>query len=1409
MKSIITLVTLWLSVVCGFSAAISGTLVTSPITLGDDRNTNQASGYTAEMVGTPKQVADTNALFAIPAVRRTEGMMCWVIAQTNNYQLVGGVANSNWTLMPGGTNSFTLTAAGVAAVGGVTNGQTIFSVGTLRTPYTNAPGLATGTNGELIIGTGGGGSAPTNGVMLYHGLQATLYPNPQAAASNAVAFDNIVIGPGTYYVSNWFIQCPLNGSISGAGRRVTVLIDMFTNGYPVPCIAFASNSVVHSMTISNYYGDPAGPANGTPASCLGTHGAFSPAYQNAVGYDLELWGGSDTFYNRNFANCTATLANCFLNGLWDIGTAFDGSHSFTFIGCTFTNRPSRTHGNAKDCFVTATGTNGSFSFRNCDFDTTRIESGTYLFNSKEHGDTASFVGCTFTDSAGTNDTWFNSDFADAVLSFSGCSLDPTLVGGLDDGTPAFYAPVVGSSFSFGGNVSSSLLPILSTGAGVPSTTPPQGSAYFRTDGSATNSVYVRLGSSWVALGSSAGGGSGIDITTATPFTNAVAWKTVVVGTNAGVPVLSMLFTNSTNPAPIYLTDGSTNVTLAGTFGGNGAGLSNLTGLVSGAVTNNDTRSVNIVGPLLQNGTPVVTNANLSILTNLYTANYLNLKAFGAVGDDTHDDTPNFQAAINALALAGGGSIEGPDGTYLIAGDFTNIPGTAGYAQLVVPQVGFTNGQGLMINLMGKSPTSFSTGIQSTNGFVIHQRPLHPPSSPTNYCLIGEPNATAFNESFSFNYIHLTLNHVEINAPYDATYNAVDLSHIGQATVRDVYIHTVLGPAYWYTNAPNTLNALPYTNHSYGLISPLVNNNVFVDLENVCVQGFATDVKIGEHANPNNVQTFTANVGVEIGPNTQIVDANHIMSFICKTNLYCSSPTPVKVNIRDFEWEVNDTSGRFVSWLNNSIGIADPHQSMIGVINSSGTISSTGQAATHTIPLNDQLVINEIFDNPYFTSLQIGGDPRQRGTGNAISPIDKVGIYRATAIAGGPMLTVVCDTNGITFWEPTVTTNFASITPALGFVGNGAGLTNLTGVGSGGLMSFNGRTNGAVVLTAADVATNLPGNVVTQGGTFTGTGGITDTNAAGSFTEIRAGWFLATNAATGSIEMMTNASITLSNGSSGAAGTIVLSNGVVTASSVQPPGGTLNVNLGAGTLSGNEVSVATVTATSGFIGNASSATVATNAPNGNFLADTNMVNTASNTVWTGFVNATNDAETVLKPYANSTTNTLAAPALLGMVPLSSIPTAPTNDLNTALTTKIQNATNATAIVTIVTNNLPPVLTNGVSQASWTPYNITPTSTSGGPATNVLVDPANGNAQYVVSGTNYYFSCAAPVSASGSEVYLDFWLSNSCAVTINSAYLLSNAAPVFTYSTSNINSLLFIHPYPCGKATNYWTIKQLNN
>jgi len=46
--------------------------------------------------------------------------------------------------------------------------------------------------------------------------------------------------------------------------------------------------------------------------------------------------------------------------------------------------------------------------------------------------------------------------------------------------------------------------------------------------------------------------------------------------------------------------------------------------------------------------------------------WFNVKRFGAIGDGLHDDTLNIQAALNATAAAGGGTVYLPPGTYVVS-----------------------------------------------------------------------------------------------------------------------------------------------------------------------------------------------------------------------------------------------------------------------------------------------------------------------------------------------------------------------------------------------------------------------------------------------------------------------------------------------------------------------------------------------------------------------------------------------------------------------------------------------------------------------------------------------------------------------------------------------------------------------
>lgn len=83
-------------------AQIPGTVIAAAITTGDTTAT-YSIGNTNEMQGGHHQVADIAARDAIPAARRSEGMLCWVIDTQQLFRLVGGIENANWELDPSST----------------------------------------------------------------------------------------------------------------------------------------------------------------------------------------------------------------------------------------------------------------------------------------------------------------------------------------------------------------------------------------------------------------------------------------------------------------------------------------------------------------------------------------------------------------------------------------------------------------------------------------------------------------------------------------------------------------------------------------------------------------------------------------------------------------------------------------------------------------------------------------------------------------------------------------------------------------------------------------------------------------------------------------------------------------------------------------------------------------------------------------------------------------------------------------------------------------------------------------------------------------------------------------------------------------------------------------------------------
>jgi len=127
-------------------------------------------------------------------------------------------------------------------------------------------------------------------------------------------------------------------------------------------------------------------------------------------------------------------------------------------------------------------------------------------------------------------------------------------------------------------------------------------------------------------------------------------------------------------------------------------------------------------------------------------------------------------------------------------------------------------------------------------------------------------------------------------------------------------------------------------------------------------------------------------------------------------------------------------------------------------------------------------------------------------------------------------------------------------------------------------------------------------------------------------------------------------------------------------------------------------------------------------------------------------------------------------------------------------------------TITTNYATIATVNTVSNltalGNFIPNPITPTGT---PATNILVDPANGSWQCIKLVTNAYISIQAGNASYAQWVRLDITVTNPVyAVTFATNSFV--ATPVYNISNSTVNTLLFDKPFSAA-TNNLWRMFQL--
>jgi hypothetical protein len=202
------------------------------------------------------------------------------------------------------------------------------------------------------------------------------------------------------------------------------------------------------------------------------------------------------------------------------------------------------------------------------------------------------------------------------------------------------------------------------------------------------------------------------------------------------------------------------------------------------------------------------------------------RAYGAVGDDTTDNTAAFSRCLAAVVAAGGGRMTLPAGVFR--------------GRIIVPPVGRPAPSWISVEIVGaKEPVPVFGTIGDfplrNHGTIIKC------VAETGPAVISapRPNAALYG---GFSAVFVILRDLEVRTTDNPRIDGVDLRLAMQAKLENVFINS---------GVYNVQASRP-THGTRGLITPACNNAALTILRQVVVTGYHTGIVINEHTDADNL-----------------------------------------------------------------------------------------------------------------------------------------------------------------------------------------------------------------------------------------------------------------------------------------------------------------------------------------------------------------------------------------------------------------------------------------------------------------------------------------------------------------------------------------------------------------------------
>ena len=320
-------------------------------------------------------------------------------------------------------------------------------------------------------------------------------------------------------------------------------------------------------------------------------------------------------------------------------------------------------------------------------------------------------------------------------------------------------------------------------------------------------------------------------------------------------------------------------------------------------------------------------ASFATLKNLL--NWVSVADYGAVGDDSTDNTTAFQNAINALATTGG-TLFIPDGIYKFTSASTTVNGSN--SQLHFPDV--TSGC-IGITLTGSRQQSMLPSVTGsivvpTAGAILH-------SSATSGAVFGGKSASGTYDNFTL--VNTVFENLTIRTQNNPGLTGLDLSFIGNVRLTNVVVDTGV-----YNIAAITQ---PSTTTAYGVKMPGINNGAYSRIESLMVIGYYTGILFGEHTDADNLGTWGCYYAGEISNQNHGSHVRRWLDVHSRNGLRCtasSTPHP-RLSMSQFAIEYIDPSSGSPTWQRRQADIVDGSNLLFGTCQYASVLAGTGPSST--------------------------------------------------------------------------------------------------------------------------------------------------------------------------------------------------------------------------------------------------------------------------------------------------------------------------------------------------------------------------------------------------------------------------------------------------------------------------------